>query len=62
MNCRHLTINLEGVENLRVTRRSFREDGQHVQEVIERHVARPVMTEHLTDASLEWVFLSKDED
>ena len=59
-NLSQLTINFKGVVHFHVSRSVFTEAIKHVQEVIERHVARAIVREHLTNSTLEWVFLGEE--
>ena len=53
-----LTVYFEGVDGFDVSWSSLTEHRKHVEKVVKRHVALPVLGEHLTDPPLERVLLS----
>lgn len=55
--CGYFTVNFKGVVGFEVTWRHLTQDGEHVQEVVQRHVPLAVLREDLSDPLAKWIVL-----
>lgn len=55
--CGYFTINFKSVVGFEVTWRHLTQDGEHVQEIVQRHVPLSVLREDLGDPLAKWIVL-----
>lgn len=55
--CGYFTVNFKSVVGFEVTWRHLTQDGEHVQEVVQRHVPLSVLREDLGDPLAKWIVL-----